>query len=774
MRDTLTTSKSTSTTTPSHTSAEPPIAVTEIIGVGGMTCAACANRIERALHRLEGVRAATVNLAAEQAIVTYYPETITLPALHAAIEQAGYTVVTTAADAPEQAAADASERERRSLGRRALIAGLLAVPLFMLEMSPMFLPALHHALVGVVGEAALRWVLLGLATLVQFGPGWRFYQKGWAAARAGAPDMNTLVMLGTTAAYGYSAAVTLWPTAFPAGTTHLYYEAAATVIALVLLGKYLEARARGEAGAAIRRLLELQPKTARVIRNQKTVDIPVSNICPGDLVVVRPGERIPVDGVVVEGASFVDESMLTGEPLPAAKAVGCQVVGGTVNGRGSFVFRAERVGAETVLQGIARLVQAAQGTRPPIQDVADRVVRWFVPVVLGTALATFGLWWGLASLELAVVNAVAILIIACPCAMGLATPTSLLVSTGKAAQFGILFRTGRAMQTLANLRTVVFDKTGTLTVGRPTLTDVQVVASPPGLTETELLGWIAAVERRSEHPAARAVVTAAEAQGWPQTDVADFAALPGLGVTATVAGRRLAVGTGQLMAELGVDATPLAPTVEALTCAGKTPLYAALDGRLAALLAVADEVKPTAAATVARLRADGLEVAMVTGDNRQTAQAVASWLGVTEVIAEVRPEAKAEVVRAFQKRGAVAFVGDGINDAPALASADVGIAIGTGTDIAVEAADVVLMSGDPSGVVNLIALSRATMRNIRQNLFWAFAYNAALLPVAAGVLYPAFGVLLSPMFAGAAMGLSSLFVLANAMRLLRWRPPVQP
>ncbi|OYT72684.1 MAG: copper-translocating P-type ATPase [Chloracidobacterium sp. CP2_5A] len=751
---------------------EPPLAVTEVIGVSGMTCAACANRIERALRRAKGVTAATVNLATEQAIVTFHPETIALPALHAAIEKLGYEVVA-AADAPEQACSEPTSRERESLGRQALLAGLLALSLFALEMLPMLIPAFRHALLTLMSETALHWTQLGLATLAQFGPGWRFYRKGWAAARAGSPDMHTLVMLGTSAAYGYSAAAMLFPAAFPAGTRHLYYEAAAAVIALVLLGKRLEARAKGQAGAALRRLLDLQPKTARVIRNQQTVDVPVAAICPGDLVVVRPGERIPADGRVVDGASFVDESMLTGEPLPAAKAAGCEVIGGTVNGRGSFVFRAERVGAKTVLHSIARLAQAAQGAKPPIQDVADRVVSWLVPAVLALALATFGVWWRLASLDLAVVNAVATLIIACPCAMGLATPTSILVSAGKAAQLGILFRKARAVQALANLRTVVFDKTGTLTVGRPTLTDTQVVALPPGLSEIELLGCIAAVERRSEHPVAQAVATAADAGGWPQPSVANFTALPGLGVTATVAGRAIAVGGKQLMESLGVDAKALTATVESLARAGKTPMYAALDGQLVALLAVADEVKPTAAAAVAGLRAAGLEVAMVTGDNRQTAQAVAGWLGIAEVIAEARPEAKAEAVQSFRKRGGVAFIGDGINDAPALASADVGIALGAGTDVAIEAADVVLMSGDPTGALNLIALARATMRNIRQNLFWAFAYNAALLPVAAGALYPAYGVLLSPILAGAAMGLSSLFVLANALRLRQWQPPVQ-
>ncbi len=735
-----------------------------------MTCAACARRIERVLRRVEGVTAATVNLAAEQAVVTFHPETVTLPALQAAIKQAGYEVVPPSTGTAEPAA-DLAAREQRALGRQALIAGLLALPLVTLEMLPMLIPALHHALGSSV---ILPWVLLSLATLVQFGPGWRFYRKGWAAARAGAPDMNTLVMLGTTAAYGYSAAVTLFPTQFPAGTQHHYYEAAAVVIALVLLGKYFEARVKGQSGAAIRQLLELQPKTARLIRNGQTVDLPVSEVRPGDLVVVRPGERIPVDGVVAEGASFVDESMLTGEPLPVTKTVGCKVIGGTINRQGSLVFRAECVGEATVLQGIVHLVQAAQGARPPIQETVDRVVVWFVPAVLGIALATFGMWWSVASLELAVVNAVAVLIVACPCAMGLATPTSLLVSTGKAAQWGILFRTGRAMQFLADLRTVVFDKTGTLTTGRPTLTDVQVVAHPPGCSEAELLGWIAAVEQRSEHPVAQALVKVAEANGRPQAEVTDFTAWPGLGVTATVAGRRLAIGTHRLMESLGVDTTPLTPRVEHLAGIGQTPVYGALDGQPVALLAVADEVKATAAATVAHLRAEGLDVVLVTGDNRHTAQAVAKRLGISEVIAEAHPEEKAKAVQILRERGPVAFVGDGINDAPALASADVGVAMGTGTDIAVEAADVVLMSGDPTGIVRLRALARVTMRNIRQNLFWAFAYNVALIPVAAGALYPAYGVLLSPVLAGAAMGLSSMFVLVNALRLLRWQPPGQP
>ncbi len=751
--------------------AAPPVEVeTAVIGISGMTCAACASRIERVLRRVEGVTAASVSLAAGQAVVTFRPEMTDLPALHAAIEKAGYGVVplTTAED--EAAAGDAATPEQRQLGRQALVAGLLALPLFALEMLPMLIPALHHALLAVVDEGTWRGISLLLATLVQFGPGWRFYRLGWAAARAWSPDMNTLVMLGTTAAYGYSVAVVCFPAAFPAGTAHVYFEASATVVALVLLGKYFEARARGRTGAAIRHLLALQPKTAWVRRGGQTFELPVALIHPGDEVVVRPGERIPVDGTVVEGASFVDESMLTGEPLPVDKAVGAEVIGGTVNGQGYLIVRAGCVGAETVLQGIIRLVQAAQGAKPPIQDVADRVVRWFVPTVLGVASVTFGFWWWQATFELALVNAVSVLIIACPCAMGLATPTSVLVSTGKAAQLGLLFRKGSALQMLDELRVVVFDKTGTLTAGRPRLTDLHGCDLPPEVSETDMLGWLAAVEKPSEHPIAQAIVAAAEARGLPLPTPTDFTALPGQGVTATVAGHQVAIGTDRLMVHLNVATRAVAPVIAELARAGKTPMYAALDGRLAAVLAVADEVKPTSAAAVTQLRTQGLEVVMVTGDHPATAQAVAAQLGIDEVFAGARPADKAAIVQRLRQRGRLAFVGDGINDAPALAVADVGIALGTGTDVAIEAADVILMSGDPAGVLHVRELARATMRNIRQNLFWAFAYNIVLIPVAAGVLYPTFGLQLSPIAAGAAMGLSSLFVLTNALRLLHWRP----
>ncbi len=754
----------------SNPAAPPAEAETAVIGISGMTCAACASRIERVLRRVEGVTAAAVSLAAGQAVVTFRPGMTDLPALHAAIEKSGYGVVplTTAED--EAATGDAATPEQRQFGRQALVAGLLALPLFALEMLPMLIPVLHHALLAGVDEGTWRGISLLLATLVQFGPGWRFYRAGWAAARAWSPDMNTLVMLGTTAAYGYSVAVVCFPAAFPVGMAHVYFEASATVVALVLLGKYFEARARGQTGAAIRHLLALQPKTAHVRRGGQTFELPVALIHPGDEVIVRPGERIPVDGTVVEGASFVDESMLTGEPLPVDKTVGAEVIGGTVNGQGYLVVRAGRVGAETVLQGIIRLVQAAQGAKPPIQDVADRVVRWFVPVVLGVALITFGFWWWQATFELALVNAVSVLIIACPCAMGLATPTSILVSTGQAARLGMLFRKGSALQMLDELRVVVFDKTGTLTAGRPRLTDMHGGDLPPEVSETDLLGWLAAVEKPSEHPIARAIVAAAEARGLSLPTPTDFTALPGQGVMATVAGHHVAIGTDRLMAHLNVATGAVAPVIAELARAGKTPMYAALDGRLAAVLAVADEVKPTSAAAVAQLHAQGLEVVMVTGDHPATAHAVAAHLGIETVFAGARPADKADIVQRLRQRGRLAFVGDGINDAPALAAADVGIALGTGTDVAIEAADVILMSGDPVGILLARDLARATMRNIRQNLFWAFAYNIVLIPVAAGVLYPAFGLQLSPVAAGAAMGLSSLFVLTNALRLLKWRP----
>jgi P-type Cu+ transporter len=745
---------------------------TSTLAVGGMTCAACVNRVERALRAVPGVTEASVNLATERATVRHL--TGTPPeALAEAVRQGGYTVIETEGDAPGDAEREGRERERLALRRRLLTAAAFTVPIVLLDMGTMLVPPIHDWVMATVPMQTLWMVLFALATVVQFGPGWRFYRTGWAAARHGSPDMNTLVALGTSAAYGYSTVATFAPGVLPANAVHVYFEAAAVIITLVLLGKYMEALAKGRTSEAIRRLVGLQPRTARVERGGAVVEVPLAEVAVGDVVRVRPGERIPVDGAVTEGTSYVDESMISGEPVPVEKAPGAEVVGGTVNGTGAFAFRATRVGAETVLAQIIRMVEEAQASRPAIQALADRVVAVFVPAVLAVATVTFIAWLLLGpdpALTFALVAAVSVLIIACPCAMGLATPTSIMVGTGKAAEMGVLFRRGEAIQTLREASVVAFDKTGTLTEGKPRLVDL---LPEPGFEASEVLALAAAVEAHSEHPIARAIGEAAEGRGLTLPSASGVQAEPGFGVEGTVGGRRVAVGAARYLDRLGVT-TGGSPPPAALRLAseGKTPVLVAVDGRLAATLAVADPVKPSARAAVRALHAQGLRVAMITGDARGTAEAVAREIGIDEVLAEVLPAGKAEAVERLQAGGRrVAFVGDGINDAPALARADVGIAIGTGTDVAIESADVVLMRGDLSGVVDALALSRATLRNIRQNLFWAFAYNTALIPVAAGVLYPWLGVLLNPMFAAAAMGVSSVFVLGNALRLRGFQPP---
>ncbi|MEL6612504.1 MAG: copper-translocating P-type ATPase, partial [Bacteroidota bacterium] len=673
--------------------------------------------------------------------------------------------------ARDDAEQEARAQERRSLQRRLWIAAGFTLPIVLLDMGAMLVPPVHEALIALLPMQTWRFVFFALASVVQFGPGLRFYGTGWAAVRHGAPDMNTLVALGTSAAYGYSVIATFLPSILPPDANHVYYEASATVITLILLGKYLEALAKGRTSEAIRALLRLQPDTARVERSGRFTELAIAEVVVGDHVQVRPGERVPIDGVVIEGRSFVDEAMLTGEPVPVEKGEGDNVVGGTVNQAGSFTLTATQVGADTVLQQIIRMVEAAQGSKPAVQALADRVVAVFVPIVLVIAAATFAVWLAVGpdpALTYALVAAVSVLIIACPCAMGLATPTAVMVGTGKAAQHGVLFRRGEALQTLTEVEVVALDKTGTLTEGRPTLTDVETA---PGFDDDEVLRLVAAVEARSEHPIATALVRAAEEHGLDVPSVSRFRATPGYGVAGAIDGRTIAVGADRFMAQQGLDVDAFAAVAERLAAAGKTPLYAAIDGHLAAILAVADPVKPTTPAAITSLQGLGLRATMVTGDNDATAWAVANRLGIDEVRAEVLPADKAEVVDALQRDGrCVAFVGDGINDAPALAQADVGVAIGTGTDIAIEAADLVLMGGDLNGLVRAWSLARATLRTIRQNLFWAFAYNVVLIPVAAGVLYPLTGTLLSPVFAAAAMGLSSVFVLANALRLRRWTP----
>ncbi|NDP60925.1 MAG: copper-translocating P-type ATPase, partial [Oxalobacteraceae bacterium] len=644
------------------------------------------------------------------------------------------------------------------------------LPVFILEMGSHLIPAMHHWVMEVLGEQTSWRIQFALATLVLFGPGLRFFRKGVPALLRGAPDMNSLVSLGTAAAYGYSVVATFVPDVLPQGSANVYFEAAVVIVTLILLGRTLEARAKGRTSQAIKRLIGLQAKTARVQRNGVTLELALDQVSTGDVVLVRPGEKVPVDGEVVEGASYVDESMISGEPVPVAKGAGAEVIGGTINKTGAFSFRVTKVGANTVLAQIIRLVEQAQGSKLPIQALVDKVTMWFVPAVMAAAALTFVVWmiFGPApALSFALVNAVAVLIIACPCAMGLATPTSIMVGTGRAAELGILFRKGEALQALRDVSVIALDKTGTLTKGRPELTDL-VLAD--GFDYNEVLALVAAVEARSEHPIAAAIVAAAQQQDLTLAAVESFDASPGLGVSAKVAGRTVAIGADRFMTQLGLDVASFLPTARRLGGQGKSPLYAAIDGRLAAVIAVADPIRETTPAAIKALHALGLKVAMITGDNAATAAAIARQLGIDEVVAEVLPDGKVAALKKFRINGArVAFVGDGINDAPALAEADVGLAIGTGTDAAIEAADVVLMSGDLRGVPNAIALSKATIRNIRQNLFWAFAYNAMLIPVAAGALYPVNGSLLSPVFAAAAMALSSVFVLGNALRLKRFR-----
>ena len=735
------------------------------LGVDGMTCASCVRRVEKAIDGVPGVVSAAVNLATERAMVKLVAGT-PLSSIEAAIRKAGYEprrLDHVDADA-HQAAKDA---EFAKLKRDFTIAAVFTLPLFVMEMGGHLIPAVGHWLHG-LDRFTLYVFYFVLATIVQFGPGLRFYRKGVPNLLKLAPDMNSLVVLGSTSAWGYSVVATFWPSLLPEGTANVYYEASAVIVTLILLGRLLEARAKGRTSAAVAKLVGLQAKSARVERNGSIVDVPLDQVIAGDVVQVRPGDRLPVDGVVVAGHSFVDESMITGEPVPVAKEEGADVVGGTINKTGSFAYRATRVGAETLLAQIIRMVEQAQGAKLPIQALVDRITAWFVPAVMAVAALTFLVWLAFGpspALTFGLVNAVAVLIIACPCAMGLATPTSIMVGTGRAAELGVLFRKGEALQSLRDVQVVALDKTGTLTEGRPELTDFEVV----GLASDEALSLIAAVENGSEHPIAAAIVSAAKAKGLAVPSVEGFEAIPGFGACGRVGRREVAVGADRYMRKLGLDVSPFAATAERLGNEGKTPLYAAIDGRLAAIIAVADPVKPTTPATIAALHAMGLKVAMITGDNRRTAEAIAKRLGIDEVVSEVLPEGKVAAIARLKARGRVAFVGDGINDAPALAAADVGIAIGTGTDIAIESADVVLMSGDLRGVPTAIGLSQAVIRNIKENLFWAFAYNVVLIPVAAGVLYPVNGTLLSPMIGAGAMALSSVFVVSNALRLRGYR-----
>ena len=751
--------------------------------VEGMTCASCVNRITRFLTKVNGVADANVNLASESATVRFDPTQVAVADLVAAVDAAGYVArveqATTGADEREvaQFAEARSERDEAgarhvgALRRRVIVAAIMTVPLLL---------GLARMTVATGLPAFLTDPLfqLALATPVQFWAAWPFYVGTWKAARHGAADMNTLIAVGTSAAYAYSVATIVFPSFFRAAglgvdgqALPLYFDTAAAIVTLILLGRFLEARARSHTSDAIRRLINLAPRVARVLRDGAEIDLPVADVRVGDVVRVRPGETVAVDGVVTAGASGVDESMITGESLPVSKHVEDLVIGGTLNTTGTLTFRATRVGAGTVLARIIRLVSEAQGSRAPIQRLADLVTGYFVPAVLGLAALTFVTWFlfGPApAFNLALLNTVAVLIIACPCALGLATPTSIMVGTGKGAGAGVLFRNAEALERLGSVRAVVLDKTGTLTEGKPRVTDIMRAVG--ALPEDEVLALVAAAERLSEHPLADAIVReAVETRGLTLAAASEFVATAGGGITAVVAGHRVQVGRAGFVE---ADVSSLTGAAETLAADGKTPVFVAIDGQAAAVIAIADTLKAGSAAAVAELHRLGISVAMLTGDNRRTAEAIGRAVGIDRVLADVRPDGKAAAVVALQAEGQhVAMVGDGINDAPALASADVGIAMGTGTDVAMESAGITLMSGDLRGLVTAIALSRATMRNIRQNLFWAFAYNVILIPVAMGALYPFTGMLLDPIFAAAAMALSSVTVVSNALRLRRFQPP---
>ncbi|MCJ7626859.1 MAG: heavy metal translocating P-type ATPase [Longimicrobiales bacterium] len=747
-----------------------PVGVAEV-AVEGMHCAACVSRVERVMGRGVGVLGADVSLATESAQLRFIPGVMDFASLGAAVEKAGFHIREDTGEGFEEALRrreDEREAEYRDLLRRFWVGVILGVPVAVIGHAHLIpgLGGLDH------GTMRILWFLSALLTLpIMAYVGQRFFTGAWSALRHREATMDTLVALGTGSAWIYSTFAVVLPGLFPEGTAHPFFEATAVVITLVMLGQALEARAKGKTSQALRRLMDLRPRTARVLRGGKEVEIPAQEVQVGELVVVRPGEKIPVDGEVAEGHSTIDESMVTGESLPVEKGIGDPVVGGTLNSAGSFRFRASRVGKDTVLAHIVEMVRAAQGSKPSIQRTVDVVASYFVPVVMIVAVLTFAAWYSFGPeprLSFAAVVAVAVLVIACPCALGLATPISIMVSVGKAAELGILVRNGEALQAARRVDTVVLDKTGTITQGKPALVGI---LPKPGVPEEELLSVAGAAEEGSEHPLATAVVSAARSRGLTWERASSFEATPGRGVTAMVGGETVLVGSPEFFKDLEDPSGPWTEAVAEITAAGRTPVLVARGGRYLGALAVSDPVKKDSAAAVARLKEMGLRVIMLTGDHEGAARAIGMEVGVDEVLAQLLPGEKAERIRALQSQGhRVAMVGDGINDAPALALADVGIAMGTGTDVAMETGDMVLMGGSLVGVVHALELSKATFRNIRQNLFGAFFYNVLGIPIAAGVLYPVFGLLLSPVIAGSAMAFSSVTVVTNANRLRLFRP----
>ena len=733
------------------------------IPIQGMHCASCVQNIEKALLRTRGVTKAAVNLATEKARVEYIPSEMSLKEIKEVIEQAGYRVLEVP---PEEELADIErivrEKEYKKLKLKFFIGLALGILIF-LGSSPRWFPWIPDFLNNF-------FVLWALATPVQFWIGWQFYRGAWNALRHRNAEMNTLIAVGTTAAYLYSVAATIFPSFFKAGGVmpEVYFDTSAAIIVLILLGRLLEARAKGQTSEAIKKLAGLQPKTARVVRDSKETDIPVEEVMVGDEVVVRPGEKIPVDGVVISGKSAVDESMITGESMPAKKEAGDEVIGATINKTGSFRFKATKVGKDTALAQIIKLVQDAQGSKAPIQRLADTIAGYFVPIVISIAIATFVIWFNFApssALTFALLNFVAVLIIACPCALGLATPTAVMVGTGKGAESGILIKGGESLETAHKLETIVLDKTGTLTKGEPEVTDLVTLGS---FGQEEVLTFAASAEKASEHPLGEAIVKKAAEQGVEIQASENFKAIEGYGIEAEVKGKKILLGNAKLMQGRKIGTEELEARAKELSQEGKTPIYVSIEGKMAGIIAVADTLKENSTQAVERLKKMGLEVVMLTGDNRRTAEAIARKAGIDRVLSEVLPEDKVHEIKRLQSEGKrVGMVGDGINDAPALAQADIGIAIGSGTDIAMEASDITLIRGDLRGVVSAIELSRRTIRVIKQNLFWAFFYNTLGIPIAAGILYPFFKILLNPIIASAAMAFSSVSVVSNSLRLRR-------
>ncbi|MEG3958690.1 heavy metal translocating P-type ATPase [Microcoleus sp. herbarium2] len=739
----------------------------------GMSCASCASNIEEAIRSVPGVETCNVNFGAEQASVTYNPSQTDVAAIQDAVDATGYSALPMQDDvlAPEDdAERQARQSENQDLTRKVWVSGIISAVIVIGSLPAMtglaipFIPMwLHHP-----------WLQLVLTTPVLFWAGRSFYINAWKALKRHTATMDTLVAIGTGAAYLYSLFPTFSPQWFISQglKPDVYFEAASVIVALLLLGRLLENRAKGQTSEAIRSLMGLQAKTARVIRNGREVDIPIAEVVLGDVILVRPGEKIPVDGEIIDGSSTIDEAMVTGESVPVKKQPGDEVIGATINKTGSFKFRATRVGKDTFLAQIVKLVQQAQGSKAPIQRLADRVTGWFVPVVIAIAIATFIIWYNImGNVTMALITTVGVLIIACPCALGLATPTSIMVGTGKGAENGILIKGADSLELAHKLQTVVLDKTGTITQGKPTVTDFITVNGTANGNELKILRLAASVERNSEHPLAEAVVQYAQSQGVELTDSREFEAHAGSGVQGYVSNQWVQIGTHRWMNELGIDTSSLQPPWDRLEYLGKTVIWIAVNGKVEGIMGIADAVKPSSVVAIRTLQKMGLEVVMLTGDNRRTAEVIAQEVGIKRVIAEVRPDQKVAQIENLQAEGKiVAMVGDGINDAPALAQADVGMAIGTGTDVAIAASDITLISGDLQGIVTAIQLSRATIQNIKQNLFFAFVYNVAGIPIAAGILFPIFGWLLNPIIAGAAMAFSSVSVVTNALRLRNFRP----